>query len=284
MSSPPPDHGYPPDQAYFEGDPDADTGPVQIAAATAQAPIPTPTVDSQETQVYRLPPGAGPPSFDAIPAEESFASRFTAPLTVDPRAPKVRGMGVQPATVLAIVGVVVLIAALVFVLLRLFDKPDSSDAQAASSAGPTTSATAQSADQEKLLHVLPPGYAASACAPLAPPPGTLAKVSCRANSDAGGPPAASYTLVADTSALRATFDDIVAAARVVNCPGNIQSPGPWRRNATPQQISGTLFCGFRQDTPTVAWTDDADLMVGSVDGAASGPNLDQLYVWWSSHS
>jgi serine/threonine-protein kinase len=180
--------------------------------------------------------------------------------------------------------VVVLIAALVFVLLRLFDKPDSSDAQDASSAGPTTSATAQSADQQKLLHVLPPGYAASACAPLAPPPGTLAKVSCRANSDAGGPPAASYTLVADTSALRATFDDIVAAARVVNCPGNIQSPGPWRRNATPQQISGTLFCGFRQDTPTVAWTDDADLMVGSVDGAASGPNLDQLYVWWSSHS
>ena len=52
-----------------------------------------------------------------------------------------------------------------------------------------------------------------------------------------------------------------ATCRVVNCPGNIQSPGAWRRNATPQQVSGTLVCGFRGGVPTLAWTDDAKLML-----------------------
>jgi hypothetical protein len=85
------------------------------------------------------------------------------------------------------------------------------------------------------------------------------------------------------SALRATFDGIVASARQVNCPGNIQSPGPWRRNAAPQLVAGTVFCGFRGNMPIVAWTDDADLLVSSVDGAEAGPNLDLLYTWWRGH-
>ncbi|GLP73600.1 hypothetical protein TUM20983_07100 [Mycobacterium antarcticum] len=44
------------------------------------------------------------------------------------------------------------------------------------------------------------------------------------------------------------------------------------------------MCGYRDTVPTLAWTDDARLLLNSVDGAAEGPNLDQLYVWWSSHS
>ncbi|MDT5173757.1 MAG: hypothetical protein QOG37_1008 [Mycobacterium sp.] len=43
------------------------------------------------------------------------------------------------------------------------------------------------------------------------------------------------------------------------CPGNIQSPGPWRRNGTPQKTSGVLFGGIQESRPTVAWTDDDDL-------------------------
>jgi hypothetical protein len=91
-------------------------------------------------------------------------------------------------------------------------------------------------------------------------------------------------LLGDKAALSSAFDAEVLDTRVVNCPGNIQSPGPWRRNATPQQVSGTLVCGFKDDVPTLVWTDDDDLLLSSVDGADSGPNLDQLYVWWSSHS
>ena len=38
------------------------------------------------------------------------------------------------------------------------------------------------------------------------------------------------------------FGAVVGDMQVVNCPGNIQSPGAWRRNATPQLVSGTLVC------------------------------------------
>jgi hypothetical protein len=35
-------------------------------------------------------------------------------------------------------------------------------------------------------------------------------------------------------------------------PGRHQSPGPWRRNATPQQVSGTLVCSY--GLAAVTWT------------------------------
>jgi hypothetical protein len=79
-------------------------------------------------------------------------------------------------------------------------------------------------------------------------------------------------------------DGVTRGTAVVNCPGNIQSPGPWRRNATPRQVSGTLVCGLQQSRPTVAWTDDIVLLLGVVRADDKGPTLDQLYAWWSSHS
>lgn len=45
-----------------------------------------------------------------------------------------------------------------------------------------------------------------------------------------------------------------------------------------------VVCGFSGTLPTLPWTADDDLLLCSVDGAESGPDLDQLYVWWSSHS
>ena len=62
------------------------------------------------------------------------------------------------------------------------------------------------------------------------------------------------------------------------------TPGPWRRNATPQQEAGTLVCGFTQSRPTVAWSTDADLMLSEVQSGPQGPNMVQLYNWWASHS
>src|SRR5690606_31609133 len=114
--------------------------------------------------------------------------------------------------------------------------------------------------------------------------GALAQVSCDKNDDTGGPLTATYTLAKDGRALRELFDGVVNASAVVNCPGNIQSPGPWRRNATPEQTAGTLVCGFQQSRPTVAWTTDADLMVSEVQSGPQGPNMVQLYTWWASHS
>jgi hypothetical protein len=98
---------------------------------------------------------------------------------------------------------------------------------------------------ERLLRMLPPGYPRGSCKPIVTPEYALAQVNCENNSDPGGPVSATYTLVRDKAALEAAFKDIVASSTRVNCPGNIQSPGPWRRDAAPQTISGVLYCGFQ---------------------------------------
>jgi hypothetical protein len=180
----------------------------------------------------------------------------------------------------AVLAVVLVVACLAIWLSRRSSAPP--DSPPAISAPASNSANAES--QARLLRLLPPGYGSGSCEPAALSNGALAVVNCAKNPDPGGPVSATYTLVRDQAALQATFDAIVRDSAVVVCPGNIQSPGPWRRNATPQQTSGTLFCGFQQSGPKVTWTTDDDLLVSTVTGDPRGPNLDQLYAWWSSHS
>ena len=110
----------------------------------------------------------------------------------------------------------------------------------------------------------------------------LAKIVCTHNGDPAGPTATTYTLVAEKASLRPLFDDPLRGSTIVTCPGNIQSPGPWRRNATPQQVSGTLACSYRDGLAAVTWTPEANLLVSHADRA--GPALNQLYQWWSAHS
>jgi serine/threonine kinase PknH len=162
----------------------------------------------------------------------------------------------------------------------------SPDDEASNDDAPTTSAkpARDSAAEVRLMALLPKGYAGGSCTPVDPPEGAVAQVECGDNADAGGPPSATYTVLDDRAALKSMFDGVVGASGKVNCPGNLQSPGPWRRNATPDQVSGTLFCGLQKGHATVAWTDDAKLLLADVSSDPPGPNLDQLYAWWSMHS
>lgn len=112
----------------------------------------------------------------------------------------------------------------------------------------------------------------------------VAQVKCGRSDDPDGPIEASYSLVKDKSALAAGLSRLTKRNAVVVCPGRIQSPGPWRRNATPDQVSGTVFCGTNQGHPVVAWTDEERLLLSETRSGATGPTLDQLYAWWSSHS
>jgi hypothetical protein len=162
--------------------------------------------------------------------------------------------------------------------------PSGDDAEPAEPSPTTVSASPIADAREHLRKLLPPGYSEAACEPVATPKGAVAKFGCERNVDAGGPPLATYTLVADKAALKAAFEDIIKASNVVVCPGSIQSPGPWRRNATPEKVAGTLFCGYQRDLPTVAWTDDAELLDSAIRGDEKGPSLPQLYAWWTSHS
>lgn len=218
----------------------------------------------------------------AVGSPPSYADRFTEPLTVDPRTVAPRRKRFHAIPVLAGIAAVVVIALATWLLWPSSNVDDSSGANNASP--PPTAISELTEAQKTLRGILPPGYSPDACTPAETPQAAVAMLSCTRNADAGGPPSATYTLFPDVLALRGAFDAEVRGTRVVTCPGNIQSPGPWRRNATPQQVSGTLACGFREDVPEVAWTDDDELLLSSVKGAEDGPNLDQLYVWWSSHS
>ncbi len=155
---------------------------------------------------------------------------------------------------------------------------------ASTTADPTTRVARDAGAEANLVRMLPPGYPPGACRPADPQQGAVATVTCGGNVDPGGPPSATYLLLRDRPALDAAFAAAVRSDAVVTCPGNIQSPGPWRRNATPQKVSGTLVCGVQDSVPTLAWTDTERMLVGVVRSESPVPTLDQLYQWWSNHS
>jgi hypothetical protein len=247
-----PTDGSSPDEPAAD---DTDTGPLQVSKPT------------------QADDGWGP-------APDTWAARFDAPLTVNPRQVQDNRRPIVFFSIVAVV-VIAVVGGLIYWLMH--PSGDSSDAPSANDAVPSTSAVAE-ADTQALMRLLPAGYPAGSCKPAAAAKGVLAQVNCDTNSDQGGPTTATYTLVKDKSALDAAFNEAIAASVRVNCPGNIQSPGPWRRNATPDKTSGTLFCGLAGDRPTVAWTDDARLVLSAVHAGPQAPTLDELYAWWSSHS
>jgi hypothetical protein len=209
------------------------------------------------------------------------------PPPVIPRPPAKRGPNVGLIVGIA-VGVLAIGGGVAFLLLR----PSAAEEPAAQQTTTTETSAAQpnSTDQEandpnaRLMKALPRGYPADACKPVARLEGALSTIACTINKDPGGPMSATYSLLLDTAALEAAVDDLVATATVVDCPGRIQSPGPWRHNASLHEVSGTLVCGIQNDNPMLAWTDIDEQMIAVVQGRPAGPTLDHLYNWWTSHS
>jgi hypothetical protein len=241
-----------------EPDPDdADTGPLQV---------------SKSTQA----------DDDWGPAPDTRAARFDAPLTVNPRQVQDNRKPIVFFSIVAVV-VIAVVGGLIYWLVR--PSSDNAESSTANQPAPSTPASDEpDAQTQALMRLLPAGYPAGSCTPATTPKSVLAQVKCDTNSDFGGPATATYSLVKDRASLEATFNDDIRASTRVNCPGNIQSPGPWRRNATPDKTSGTLFCGLEGDRPTIAWTDDARLVMSSVHAGPQAPTFDELYAWWSSHS
>ncbi|ORV47055.1 hypothetical protein AWC02_10180 [Mycolicibacter engbaekii] len=154
----------------------------------------------------------------------------------------------------------------------------------ATAAGQAPTTASQAEAQDRLFKLLPPGYPQGTCKAVTPSNGAIAEVTCGRNVDVDGPPTATYTLFRDIVALRVSFDDTVQATNVVTCPGRIQSPGAWHRTATPDKTAGTLLCGTRNGSAVLVWTNDANLVIGSLRAERNTPTLEQFYTWWSSHS
>lgn len=161
---------------------------------------------------------------------------------------------------------------------------DTDTSQSAAGATQPTTTVSSAEAQARLLKLLPSGYPQDTCTSSTPSGGAIAEVTCGRNVDFDGPPAATYALFPDANALRHSFDNTVQATTVVNCPGRIQSPGAWHRTATPDKTAGTLLCGTRQGSPVLVWTNDTNLVIGSLRTERGTSTLEQYYTWWSSHS
>ncbi|MBS4728066.1 serine/threonine protein kinase [Mycobacterium sp. SM1] len=235
------------------------------------------------------PTTGGPPAAPPFPPGGGWPGQYRAPQPKPlrrPAAPRKRHprllLGAAAAGVAALVGLII--------WSREPSHPASTPTITSTTTTATTSFTTPvstppaAESQARLFGLLPPGYPPDACKPIAPPKDALAVMSCGANADPGGPPSATYTLLRDLAALRVAFDGIVRSTTVVACPGGIQSPGPWHHNATPQETAGTLVCGFQQERPTLAWTNNAELLVSVIYAGPQEPTLDELYAWWTSHS
>ncbi|KUI27942.1 hypothetical protein AU195_08165 [Mycobacterium sp. IS-1496] len=222
-----------------------------------------------------------PPPHQPRPDGAWSAPGHSAPPPVVPRAHVAPPQQKKPVWLIAAAVLAVIVVGVVVWLL--LPSGDGGDAPAASTT-PSPTRTADPRAEADLRAALPRGYAADACGMQTPPTGALAEASCGANTDPGGPPSATYTITADDTALDATFNDVIEASSIVTCPGNIQSPGPWRRNATPEKVSGVLFCGLQSNSPVLAWTNTEESLVAVVKSGPQGPGLDQLYTWWTSHS
>jgi serine/threonine-protein kinase len=179
-------------------------------------------------------------------------------------------------------GVAAVLIAVAAVLVTVLARRDPAPPTVAPTSPTTPSATADAQAQARLMRLLPAGYPAGSCDPGSIRAGARAVMSCEANTDAGGPTSGTYTLGENAAALRSALDQVMSRSSTVVCPGNIQSPGPWRRNANPAAAAGTLYCGTDGGKAVIAWTTDSELLLNVIE--ADGRAMDGLYRWWSTHS
>lgn len=224
----------------------------------------------------RAPTAPPVPSAPARPP--GFRRSFDEPISVTPTL-RQRTPARPVLILLAVFAVVALIAG----ALWFKSIAQGSDSPTDTSASTSTSATASPAALE-LDRLLPPGYPAGTCDPAPVDGDALAAVDCGPNVDPGGPTSSTYTLSRDLPALRASFTDAMNRSIARICPPNIQSPGPWRRNDSPDVARGTVFCGLQGGQPVVVWTNDDKLLLSVVRAAQPAATLEGLYTWWSSHS
>lgn len=260
---------------------DADTEPLAILtplpvdtswAAAPSAPTPAPAPPN--------PPAAEQPWWQTAPEQPATAAPaqqapdFSSWATEEEQKPK------WPL----IVGAVAAVAAVVVGGIVIATRPDTDSTPEASPESSAPTSTRDTSAENRLLGILPAGYAPSACKAVTPAKDALAQVDCGPNDDPGGPHSATFTLMRDKTALKAAFDNQVKSHSIVVCPNKIQSPGAWRHTATPDQIAGTVYCGLTQGHPVVGWTDETRLTLSETRSSGDGPPLDQLFQWWSIHS
>ena len=284
--------------------PNSNWPPLLTASTTPSVTTPQPSADPQYHEPYASqtmpkPPSPAEPTQtpEALPRFELGASSWPTEFGTPPPGPPPPWATPRNETrqrrllgAAAVIALVVLSGVAIWLLHPSHPTPtiddtnsttfsESSTTSAASTPTPSPAET-----QARLFSLVPRGYPPGTCKPITPPNDALATVSCNKNADQDGPPSATYALFANATSLRSAFNRIVQDTNIIDCPGRIQSPGPWHRVATPDKTSGMLLCGSQQGNPMVAWTNDAELLVSVINAEPPRPTIDQLYAWWMSHS
>ncbi|MGJ6127316.1 hypothetical protein QN239_32575 [Mycolicibacterium sp. Y3] len=242
-------------------------------AAGAAAPAPSSARHSEASSYPSSWPPAARPARPA-PAPQLPPQHTTRPPII-PTTPNRRAPSKKALAISAVILIGVILTA---IAVRNVAGSDSGSGQAAAPAPSRPSDT----DVQRVKNAVPKGYSDTSC--TARDASAEASVKCGPNTDPGGPQTATYTLYTDQQALNQAFATTIAGFDQVTCPGNIQSPGAWRRNAAPNKVAGTLFCGTRAGQAAVIWTSNAQTLLNVTEAGAQGPTLDQLYTWWSTHS
>jgi serine/threonine kinase PknH len=251
----------------------------------ADQPSPTP-------QHYQPRWGGPPPS-----APQQFTG--PAPWSQGPSPPRKRNPWAIVAGAAAVVAVLVL-AAIGISLAMGHDDNKNSNAHrtttttTTTSVATTTTTTTRSTSpstppadaQNRLLAVLPAGYPPGTCKPEDKPmSGAIVSFTCGQNTDPNGPTVAAYGLFPGLKGLQDAFSRFMQSDTVVKCPGDKVSPGTWWHNKDPNTVLGQIACATHKGgQPRVMWTNQQTMVFALVGGKAQGPNLDQLYKWWTSHS
>jgi serine/threonine-protein kinase len=157
-----------------------------------------------------------------------------------------------------------------------------------SASSSTTTTTPVNDLQNKLLSLLPAGYASGVCTPTTPKPNSiwvnaLAMLDCGQNQNQGGPARAVYGLFADADTLNKAFTDDIGAngLQLMNCPGEGPSPDSWHYDKDPTVTAGQIACATYQNHPNVIWSNTAKLTLSDVFGDGS---IDDLHTWWAKFS
>lgn len=204
-------------------------------------------------------------------ATASATTPACAPPRLQPPPARARGPQRPPPVAAAVVAVLAVLAVLGYVVLR----PAGDDDQPAAEPVPDPPSRAQ-----PLLELVSGHHPSGSCAGREEAGEVV--VSCTEDG-IDVPTSATYRQVGSPDELAAVFDRAVKDLDVVVCPGNIQSPGPWRRTGATSP-AGTVVCGTRGEIPTVAWTTEKHNLLSVISTDPSRRALDVLYTWWSRNS
>ncbi|MBY0285563.1 MAG: hypothetical protein K2X52_00205 [Mycobacteriaceae bacterium] len=270
-----------PRRRSFSPGPDRPNGRAVTSRSTsapqpARPPRPRPTEAPAPAAPLPGPDAQHRPLGGPYPPHPTPPPRSSPPPPVFAATPNRRGPSKRTVAVSAVVLVGVVL--IIFAGWSLLTSQNSADTAV------NPAPTASPADIQRVKSLVPKGYL-DRDRDCTPTPGTdRPSLTCSSNADPGGPQSATYTIYPDRQSLQEAFTTSTATFDRTVCPGNIQSPGPWRRNAAPTQVAGTLFCGTQGGHAVVVWTSDAQALLNVAEAGAQGPSLAQLYTWWTFHS